>query len=64
MSELYWLYYSVISDPPSYDNATDNPVYALDTHNGNRPFTESAKFEAEPCPLYEELDNLGMLALP
>ena len=52
-----------ISDPPAYDNATDNPVYALDIPNGKGTFTESVKFEAEPCPLYEELDNLGKLAL-
>ena len=52
----------VISDPPIYDNATDNPAYALNIPNGSNTFTKSAaKFEEDPCPLYEELDiNLGM----
>lgn len=45
----------------TYDNATDNPVYALNIPNGSDTFPKSgAKSEEEPCPLYEELDiNLG-----
>lgn len=54
----------IVSDPPmyTYDNATDNPVYALNIPNGSDTFPKSAaKFEEEPCPLYEELDiNLGI----
>ena len=52
-----------ISDPPNYDNATDNPVYGMEVTNGNGTFTKNARFEQEPCPLYEELDiNLGKLS--
>ena len=53
----------VISDPPTCNNTTVNPVYALNSPSGNSTFTKSAKFKQEPCPLYEELDiNLGMQA--
>ena len=53
----------LLSDPPTCNNATVNPVYALNIPSGNRTFAKSAKFEEKPCPLYEELDiNLGMQA--
>ena len=54
----------IVSDPPTYtyDNATDNPACALNIPNGSNTFPKSAaKFEEEPCPLYEIMDiNLGI----
>ena len=46
----------------SYDNASDNPVYGMSIHDGNAlPGVSKLKIEEEPCPLYEDLDKLGML---
>ena len=62
MTNNYLLF--IVSDPPmcTYDNATDNPAYALNIPNGSSTFPKSAaKSEEEPYPLYEELDiNLGI----
>ena len=45
-----------------YDNAADNPVYGLGTLDGNNTLSGDAgvkKVEKDPCPLYDELDNLS-----
>lgn len=49
----------------SYDNASDNPIYGMSVHDGNTLSgvngVSKLKIEEEPCPLYEDLDKLGML---
>ena len=50
----------------SFDNAGDNPVYGMNIVDGCGTFSGQngpSKAEEDPCPLYEDLDILGIILL-